>query len=216
MDELDSRLKRLAEIAKQHPPGSKRRSIAVTRLLMAIEGSGRLYCKRRYDHPPELYHEAMQKLRAYVFRMIDRYDPTGAKMMTFINQKLNSEFIEAIQKNQKNQKNRQQETSLSAPISTQESNLDRTLEDIVASENYVYLSDRLRKIIEEDVENIFKNKCIRGKPEANFQAIALYMIDGYDRREIAQIWDISEQTVYSFFSRCCESFRPVFERHLKE
>jgi DNA-directed RNA polymerase specialized sigma24 family protein len=213
MDELDSYLKQLAEIAKQHPLGSKRRNIAVTRLLMVIEGSGRLYCKGRDDYPPEVYHETMQKLRAYVFRMIDRYDPTRAKMMTFINQKLNFLFKEAIQNNQRNQ---QQEASLSTLISTQKGNSDRTLEDTVVSENYVYLSDRLREMIEEDVENTFRSRCIRGRPEANFQAIALYMIEGYDRRGIAEMWGIPEQTVYAFFRRCCESFRPLFEKYLKE
>ncbi|MGB7439860.1 MAG: hypothetical protein WA919_02235 [Coleofasciculaceae cyanobacterium] len=213
MDELDSYLKQLSELAKQHPPGSKRRIIAVTRLLAAIESSGKLYCQGKYDYPLEVYHEAIQAVRTYIFRSIDRYDPTRAKMMTWINQKLNLEFKSAIKKFQKEQ---QGEVSLSRKTSINDGDSQRDLEDTLTSEKTPFLSDCVRQLIEEDIEDIFKNKFIRGRPEVNFQAIALHMLDGYGGRVLADKWDIPEQTLYSFFRRSCKNFKPVFEKYLRE
>ncbi|NER20848.1 MAG: hypothetical protein F6J96_09080 [Symploca sp. SIO1C2] len=212
MDELDSYLKQLSKLAKQHSPGSKRRIIAVTRLLAAIENSGKLYCQGKYDYPPEVYHEAIQAVRTYVFRSIDRYDPTRAKMMTWINQKLNLEFKGAINKFKQE---RQLEVSLSSQSGTSSSNFNRDL-DTLSSEQTPFLSESVRQLIEEDLEDVFKNQFIRGRPEVNFQAIALHLLDGYGKRELADMWNIPEQTLYSFFRRSCQKFKLLFEKYLRE
>ena len=72
------------------------------------------------------------------------------------------------------------------------------------------------KVIEEDPDNIFGQKHIRGHAEISFRAIALKMLSGYSKREIAAGWNIPEQTLYSFFSRACQSFRSEIEAYLKE
>ncbi|MDC0833599.1 hypothetical protein POG22_11370 [Geitlerinema sp. CS-897] len=215
MDELDRHLKHLAEIAKQHPPGSKGRIIATTRLLMAIEQSGKLYCQGRHDYPPEVYHDAMQAVRVYVFRLIDRYEPSAAKMMTLVNQKLNHEFKDAIKKLKKE---RPQHLSLSQAIDRGDKDSQQTLEDVLSGEEQEnpYLSDRIFNIIKNDIDNAFKDKHIRNKPEANFQKIALHILEHRKMRELAQAWDIPEQTLYSFFRRSCESFRSLFGKYIKD
>jgi DNA-directed RNA polymerase specialized sigma24 family protein len=213
MDELDRHLKQLADIAKSHPPGSRGRILAVTRLLNAIERSGKLYCQGRHDYPPEVYHDAMQEVRAYIFRLIDRYDPSGAQLMTLVNQKLNHQFKDAIKKFQKE---RPQNLSLSQELGGGDSDATKTLEDIISAEEEIYLSDQVRQIIEDDPETAFQSKCIKGRPEANFQAIALHLLDHHNMRDLARLWDIPEQTLYSFFRRCCQNFKPLMAKYLSE
>jgi DNA-directed RNA polymerase specialized sigma24 family protein len=213
MDELDRHLKDLVEVAKQHLPGSRGRIAAVTRLLAAIERSRKLYCRGRHDYPPEVYHDAMQEVRAYIFRLIDRYDPSGAQMMTLVNQKLNNQFKDAIQKFKKE---RSQDISLSQEISENDGDTSRTLENVFRAEEEIYLSDQLRQIIEDDPENTFQEKCIKGRPEANFRAVALHMLDHHNMRDLAKIWGIPEQTLYSFFRRACQSLKPLITQYLRE
>ena len=180
MDELDSQLKHLAEMAKQYPQGSRSRNKYLTRLMMMIDKSGKLYCAGRYDYPQEVYHEALQEVRLYISRNIDSYDPSRALMMTWGNQKLTFTFRDSIK------------------------------EDTLVCEKLLTFSDEIRKYIEEDPDDIFKQKYIRGRPEISFQSIALRMFEGYSRREIAETWQIEEQTLYSFFSRACKKLQPVF------
>ncbi|MEO1125539.1 MAG: hypothetical protein AAFX95_15795, partial [Cyanobacteria bacterium J06639_16] len=75
-------------------------------------------------------------------------------------------------------------------------------------------SEQVRQYVEEDPGDIFKQKHIRGRPEINFQSIALNMFEGYSRRELAEMWQIKEQTLYSFFLRACKTFQPAFLAHL--
>ena len=249
MDELDRHLKDLAEVAKQHPPESRGRILAVTRLLSAIERSGKLYCQGRHDYPQEVYHDAMQEVRAYIFRLINRYDPSGAQMMTLVNQKLNHQFKDAIKKFKKEHP---QDVSLAQEIGGNDEDSNKTLENILCSKEKIYLSDQVRQVIEEDPEDVFQGKFIKGEPEANFRAIAIYLsdqvrqvieedpedvfqgkfikgepeanfraialhiLDHYSMRELAKLWDIPEQTLYSFFRRCCQTFKPVITKHLRE
>jgi DNA-directed RNA polymerase specialized sigma24 family protein len=213
MDELDRHLKHLADIAKQYPSGSRSRILAVTRLLSEIERSGKLYCQGRYDYPPEVYHDAMQEVRAYIFRLIDRYDPSGAQFMTLVNQKLNNQFKDAIEKFKRE---RPQNISLSQELDRDDGESNMTLGDTLYSEDKIYLSDQIRQIIDDDLENVFQDKYIKGRPEANFRAIALHLFNHHSMRDLAKLWNIPEQTLYSFFRRSCQSFKPLFVKWLRE
>ena len=214
MDELDDQLKQLAALAQQYPAQSGNRNRIATRLLMAIEQSGKLFCPGKANYPPEVYHEALQELRLYIFRRLDNYDPTKAKMMTWVNQKLDFTFKDAIRRYLKQREN---QVSLSKNPYGDESDAKTTMEDILSSaEEAPLLSEQIRKIIEEDPKNIFSERHLRGKPDINFRAIALKMFAGYSRKEIAAAWGIQEQTLYSFYGRSCKVFKETFEQYLKE
>lgn len=211
-DSLDRELKSFAEQARQYPQGSRHRNKLTSRLIMMIEESGKLYCPEKSSYPVEVYHEALQEVRLYIFRSIDRYDPTRAKMMTWVNRKLSFAFQDAARK----YRNRHlKTTSLSIKIARHNEGSRRTLEDIISSETSPFLSEKLREVIKQDLSGEFRNKHLKGRPEINFQSIALKMIDGYSRREIADHWQVKEQRLYSFFSRCCKLFRPLIDKQMK-
>lgn len=212
MDELDRRLKELAETAKQHSSGSLQRRKAIQRLLQAIRQSGKLFCKGRYDYPPEVYHDALQRTFEYVAKKIDEYDPTLAKMMTWVNRKLDFAFKDEIKSFKKERQRKSQETSYSQSHSEDEG----TLENRLASDEVLYLSDQVRQIIESDPEELFKSKHLRGRPDVNFQVIALYLMENSNKRKLAERLSVNEQTLYSFFRRACIDMRPHIERYLQD
>lgn len=204
MDELDHYLKELAETARQSSSGSPKRRKAIQRLLQAIRKSGKLFCKGRYDYPPELYHDALQNTLEYVAKKIDRYDPTLAKMMTWVNRKLDFAFKDEIKKFKEEQTRKFQERSFVQPYDR-----DNDVEP-------PYLSDQLRLILEEDLEGVFKAKHLRGRPDVNFKMVALYRIENEKLRRLADNLNVKEQTLYSFFRRACIEMRPHIERYLQD
>lgn len=203
-DRLDERLKQIATVAQHAPKGSRERSKALSLLLMEIERSGGLYCSGKDNYPIEVYHEALQDLRLYIFRRIDDYDPTRAKMLTWLNKKLDFAFKDAIARYLKRQQNQ-------TPL---EDGWHALAER--SSTGEPLLSVQVREIIEDDPDDVFKHRHVRGRPEVNFRAIALKTCRGYSRREIAAEWGLQEQTLYSFFARSCKSLRPLFDKYLRE
>jgi len=210
--QLDHELKKMAAIAKQHPAGSQERNKMTTRLLMAIEQSGKLFCPARASAPPEVYADAVQAVRLYVFKSLDTYDPSKAAMMTWVNRKLHFAFIDAVNRYNKDRKGK---VPLDAPTSTDnDAGSNRKIEQQISTRPEPLISEQVRQIIEDDADDVFRLKCIRGRPEVNFRAIALKICEGYSRREIADAFGIQEQTLYSFFSRSCKSFKSKFEAYL--
>ena len=213
MDELDSSLKKLAALAKSYPQKSRERAQAVTQLLMLIQQSDQLYCPGK-EKEPQAYEQALQDLRIYIFRKIDTYDPTQAKMMTWVNMKLKYTFKDAIRKHHK--KGRPPDLPLSMPLNSKSDNENMTLQSTLSDEKPLLPSEQLKILIEKDFEGVFKSKCIRGRPEINFKAVSLKFFAGYSKREIADEYAIKEQTLYSFYSRSCIFFKDYFTNHLIE
>jgi hypothetical protein len=42
------------------------------------------------------------------------------------------------------------------------------------------------------------------------------MLDHHNMRDLAKIWGIPEQTLYSFFRRACQSLKPLITQYLRE
>ncbi len=203
-DELDERLKRIAAVAQHYPKGSQGRNKAISRLLMAVERSERLCYSDQSSYSVEVYHEAMQALRLYVFKHIDAYDPSRTKILAWLNKKLDIALKEAIALHLKRQHHQ---------ATLEEDALPKAE---CPSPYNPLLSVQVRQIIEDDPDDIFKQRHVRGRPEVNFRAIALKTCSGYSRREIAAELGLQEQTLYSFFTRSCKSLKPLFDRYLKE
>jgi hypothetical protein len=212
MDELDRRLKDLAEITKQYPLESLQRKKAIQRLLQAIRQSGKLFCEGRYDYPSEVYHDALQSTLHYVAKKINEYDPTQAKMMTWVNRRLAFAFIDEIRRFKKERERKSKEISFSKPYSEDNGS---TLEDCLSSDETPYLSDQVRQIIERDPEGLFRARHLRGRPEISFQVVALYLMDDSNKRRLAKNLNVREQTLYSFFRRACIEMCPHIKRYLQ-
>lgn len=214
MDELDKRLQQLALEAQRHPPKSRARRLALTRLIEMIQESGRL-SRRKYDTPQDVYDEALQEVWLYVCRRIDAYEPKGS-VINWVNFVLTRRLIDA-------KKRQGSEQSLDTPInSSHASNVNRSgathLDTVAQPEETPLPSQLLRQCIEEDAEGLFASKHIQGHPQANFRTIALLHLDRQTWQETAVAVGLEStkaSTVQSFYWRCCRYFADPFKEYLQ-
>ena len=221
MDDESDQLERLALAVQKQPRGSNGRRLAQNRLVCAIERSGKLFCQGRFNFPPEVYDEAVRETLLYLCRNIDRYNPTIAKVMTWVNDALHFRFIDAIARYRKQQERLKREVSLDCPVnSSNNRNYNRTpLEMLAQPETISWPSERVRDCIEKDPDGLFARRCVRGHPQANFRAIALLYLERKSWKDIAVAVGISAEkwsTVQSHFWRSCRYFAPKFQEYLQQ
>lgn len=218
MDQLNKQLEQLALEAQRHPPKTNARRLALTRLIQKIKASGKLSFRRNSEFPPEVYEEAMQEFWLYFCRKIDNYNPEKGAVIHWVNFTIKRRLIDANNRHTKKGK----EQSLDAPINHQSSSSSHSkltpLEILAQPEETTLPSQKVRKCLEEDLEGLFVNKHIRGKPQANFRAIALLYLDKKTWQETAvavQLKPGQASTVQSFYWRCCQYFADKFKEYLQ-
>lgn len=198
----DRQLKNLARETQLYPPNTELRHYALRELVEAIRISGKLAHPHRKRFSPQfyelIYEESVNKTLSYICRKIDTYDPErgSKKFMNWVNFRLDRFVIESCHEFR--------EPKLSELPSLSD------LEMIAQPEEPPSLFERVREIIEEDAENIFKQAHIKNRPDANFQAIALARFSGKTWEEISGEFEISISTLSVFYQRCCNKFRSLF------
>ncbi len=215
-DERDEQLKYLALEAQRHPPKTRERRVALTSLVNAILGSGRLYRPSPSRIPPsfyeayeDIYDEAKQELMLHICQKIDEYKPERGSVITWINLLMDRRFFnEAISKLGNF---REMRLKMIVKKTSEEFNTTEEDEDFISA-NEPVLSEKLRLLIEQDPENIFRSTHIEKKPEANFQALLIKRLSKTPWKEISGETGISIPTLSSFYRRCLKKFAP----HLKE
>ncbi len=92
----DEKMQHYAELAQGHPPQSRERQLALTKLVGAIAASGKLSRPRKGEFIAvyeEIYAEALSLLWLFVCENIDRYDSGRGSVMTWVNYLLDKRFI---------------------------------------------------------------------------------------------------------------------------
>ncbi|MFH7024422.1 MAG: sigma-70 family RNA polymerase sigma factor [Heteroscytonema crispum UTEX LB 1556] len=197
-DELDIYLLQLAILAKQHAPQSIGRRLALTKLVHEIMRSGKLCYPQKNQFPAgiyaDIYDEARQELLLYICENIDKYDAGRGSVMAWVNVLFERRFFkDAIRKIQK-------QKDITKISFTEQDYL------FASSEEPRDLGTMLRKFIELDQENIFKDEHIEKFPQANFQALAMRRMSGKSWKEISAEFKIKIPTVSSFYYRCINKF----------
>lgn len=196
-DELDSYLLQLAKKAQANPPHSGAQRIALTKLVNEIVRSGRLCHPQKSQFTAQfyedIYDEARQELLLYICENIDKYDAQRGSVMAWVNILLQRRFFrDAIRKIQKQ--------NVIKITDTDPDNLP------APEEEPKDLGEILKKCIESDPEDIFKNEHIEKCPQANFQAVAMRRMSGKSWKEISVEFAIKVPTVSSFYYRCVNNF----------
>ena len=203
-------LKKLALTAQSHPPHSGLRHHALGELIEAIRLSGRLCRPHREKFAPDfyelLYEEAVIETWTYVCKNIDKYDPERGdkKFMNWVNFRLDKLVIEC----------RRKFSNLNIKDLPTIDDLD-DLDNIAQAQEPPSLSEIVRKCVEEDAENLFKQAHIRNRQDANFQVIMLARLSGKSWEEISANFGIPVQTLSSLFQRCCDKFTPNFRNYVQ-
>lgn len=205
--QLHQQLKELALFAQGQPPGSKKRKIALGKLIRAIQASGQLYCKYKCGFPEELYNEALQETFFDLCRKIDRYDPAKAQVITWVNRMLGWRFLQSIETYNKHR----QELSLDVPVDVSGMSFLDTVEQPEAPPG---LLEQIRECLQEDPEGLFAARHVRDCPEANFRAIALRRLAGESWKDLSVAWNTPVPTLSVFYQRNCRYFIAKFKEYL--
>lgn len=203
----DEQLTQLAIEAQQHPPNSKARQTALTRLISGLLSSKRLIYPSAPGLSADRYRdyraEALQNLFYYICQFIDRYDSDRASVVRWVNMLLDRRFFREVSQQETQQNQRFFAKSFDdAQISLRE--MQRILEL-----ERPFLSERIYRCIEEDIDDIFKTDAVHKQPQANFQAIALRRLDGYSWQHISQELGVKMSTLCGFYQRALKKNAPI-------
>lgn len=233
MDELDESLRQLALEAQQHPPGNRKRQLALQKLWSMISRSGKLYPPSKERIPPSLsyedvYNEALANLMLHICKNIDEYDPERASVLGWATFLFNKRCIgDVIRKSIRYQDvirksipdiDRRFTTNSLSDLDTSHS-IDKTdlADKILYSENEsLLLSEMLRQCLIEDPKKLFQSTHITGYPSANFQSIALRYLDRVSWQDMSSEFGISCSTLSSFFQRKLTKFKSIIKEYIQE
>lgn len=214
MNDIDQQLKQLAIEAQLHPPKTKQRQQALSKLLRAIQQSGRLMRPRRGDFQgfyEEIYAEALQRLFFHICERIDDYDPQR-EVLQWANFLLNRRFfIEA---------SRNFMPTVPKGVNPKEiirltiDDLDRNNPIEVKTQENPSLLQEVFHYLESDPEGTFKSTHISKNQTANFQFLAIKILSGYSWKEISAELEVKIPTLSSFYQRCLTKFAPKFKEYL--
>lgn len=225
-DEIDLQLKQLALEAQQHPAGSKERQIALTKLIDQIYRHKRLtrpYIDPRLSHLYEdIYSEARLKIVEHICQNIDTYD-AQKPVMAWVNQFFNFRFKDVRDRYTNQIRPRMNQTRIKIlsidklegfKLEQEEWEL---YQDKASMLQLVEDAEMLRKLIEEDPDNIFRNTTVRGRPDITWQLIALARLDDETWETIAQKFHPTKtiSTLQSFYERNLRNFSDYIRNKLQ-
>lgn len=203
LNKLNERLEQLAILAQNHSPLSLERQIALTKLIREILQSGRFWYPPSGGYSEDAYNEAKQNLLLYICQEIEKYNPERGSVMAWVNMLLARRFFrDAVTKV------RDQHVVQSPTIFD--------LDKLALPEKAPLLSERIRELLEEDPEDLFKQEYIGNKPEANFQALAVRRCSGIAWQEISSELGIPVSTLSCFYQRCLRKFRFKIKEYLQQ
>ena len=203
LDELNERLKQLAIVAQKYPPLAVERQLALAKLVEGILHSGKLWYPYKGQCSEDIYDEAQQNLLLYICEEIEKYNPERGSVMAWVNMLFSKRFVkEAVAKTRK-------QHVLQFPIVFD-------LDNLLLSEQKTLLSEKIREIIEEDPEGLFRSEHIENNIEANFQALVRQRFSGRSWKEISSKLGIKVPTLSCFYQRCLKKFKLNIKEYLQQ
>lgn len=229
LSDNDSIINQIAQEAKNAAPDSSQRRLALNLLVEAIQIADKFGRPQGlFSFPPGLYeyiyNEAIQETVLYICQNIDKYDPSRGDLMGWVNFLLPRRFSDVRDKYMKQgitkspkivrNKTDDQQSGLKIVFLDNAENL----EIFWQKEKAVSKSQQLRDFLESDPDSLFRNAHITGRPDVNFQVVALEKVWGDKTwKSLADKWQIdSIQTLSSFFNRCLKKFRHLFLEYLED
>lgn len=215
-DEIDLQLRQLALEAQQHPAGSQKRQIALTKLIDQIYRHNRLTRPRIDDDNlrhlyEDIYSEARLKIVEHICQNIDIYD-SQKPVMPWVNHIFNFRFRDVCARYRR-------ETRIKC-LSIDDLEKFEQEESDIYQQNYPQMqmmedTQRLRELIEEDPDRLFRNKTIKNRPDITWQVIALARLDDEKWENISQRFGKSISALQSFFDRNMRKFSDYIRNKLQ-
>lgn len=210
-------LRQLAIEAQKYPPLSPQRQQVLNRLINKILKSDALGHPQHGGYHPSYYedirNEALQITLLQVCQKIDAYNPAHP-VMAWVNFMLNMKFKDVMTSYNRRGLTFIPRSKLGQVM--QIPSLDDLDRDVGVEEKQTN-AQLLQQFLEKDPEGLLQNEHVRNRPEVTFQRVALTKyVEDQTWEEMAQNFDISLQTLYSFFDRRLQKFMPYFKKYLQE
>ena len=217
-DEIDLQLRQLALEAQQHPARSQERQIALTKLIDQIYRHNRLTRPHIGDDSilhlyEDIYSEARLKIVEYICQNIDIYD-SQKPVMAWVNHFFKFRFRDVCDRYRR-------ETRIKC-LSIDDLEKFEQEESDIYQQNYPQMqmmedTQRLRELIAEDPDRLFRNKTIKNRPDITWQIIALARLDDETWETIAQRFHPTKSisTLQSFFDRNLRNFSDYIRNKLQ-
>ena len=198
----------------QEAKDTKQKHIALTRLIAAIQGSGRLNSLRSWRGVADfedLYNEAKSKTFIEICQKIDQYKPQYS-VMAWVNKTLAWRFQDSYNdsrlKGITNIPGRQKLPFIPS--------LEDLNEDIRANGGSTDKEmELLKSFVEDDPENLLKAEHIKHRPQATFQKILQMICQTNNWEEISTELDVSISTASNFYQRKLRKFLPYLQKSLQ-
>jgi len=214
---MDEMLRQLALEAQKHPARSQERQIALTTLIDQIYRHNILTRPHIDDSLRHLYEdiysEARLKIVEHICQNIDIYD-SQKPVMAWVNHFFNFRFRDVCDRYRR-------ETRIKC-LSVDDIERFEQEESEIYKQNYPQMqimedTERLRELIEEDPNYVFRNKTVRGRPDITWQVIALARLDDETWDTIAQRFHPTKtiSTLQSFFDRNLRNFSDYIRNNLQ-
>jgi len=222
---MDEMLRQLALEAQKHPARSKERQIALTTLIDQIYRHNRLTRPHIGDDSllhlyEDIYSEARLKIVEHICQNIDIYD-SKKPVMAWVNHFFNFRFQDVRDRytNQIRPRMNQTRIKILSIDNLEGFNLEQEewelYQDKASMSQIVEDAEMLRKLIEDDPDNIFRNTTVRGRPDITWQVIALARLDDEKWENISQRFDKNISTLQSFFDRNLRKFSDYIRNKLQ-
>lgn len=202
----DRELREYALEAQRHPPRSKPRRVALTKLVEGILRSRRISRPYKYQFPEsyeEIRNEAIHQTAIHICEKIDKYNPERGPVIRWFNYLLGKQFFpEAIEE----------------IVGT--SNIfvidEAAIEYFARKENkQPLLSEQVQQYLEEDPEGLLKNLTHKVYPQVNFWDLVCRRIAGEKWKEISADLGIKTSTLSDFYQRCLKEIAPQIKCYLE-
>ncbi len=218
-DQLDRRLQKLVIEVQQLSTDSPQRRKALAILLNEIYQARNLwrdkslYWYLENSLYEDLRQDALQQVLLEFFKRIDNHNPQKP-VMAWINQTLKYRFQDIFHEHSSKGTTPKFQNMVSILSLDQ---LDTFIaERLISGEDQISDEELLREYLSDDPENLFKEKHIKGHPQANFQYIAIALLDGKKWKDISNdLGEIPISTLSSFYERSLKVFIPVLQNKLK-
>lgn len=209
-NDRDRTLNQLAREAQQYPDRSYERRRVLNQLVQKILQSGALVHPKNELLPPavseDLYREALNITLMEICRNIDKYD-SQKDILAWMNFVLNKRFIDVCRIELDNRKYLDKNWK---PI-----DLDILEHRSTESVDSTSPLDDLKELIEEDPNQIFTTKYVKGHPKANFQFLVLARIwEDRKWKEISIELNVPTATLCEFFKKQLKELTPYFKEYL--
>ncbi len=195
--ELDRQLSQLVAAACQHPPGSLNRRRCLSKLILAIETSGKL----RQENVP-FYEDALQLTWIYLSQNLceactarEPYDPAKSRVTTWLNAYLKRR-LQDLRAEARSQ-------PLQPPSASPDDGFD-FLDNLEASPDIPPILEETRRWAERDPTGELQQIHIQGRPDLTCQLLILRRLPPETRwKDLATEFNCAFSTLANFYQKHC-------------